>query len=135
MKNSQRRGERREEKGESKTSIFLLPPVRLGPISYFLFSIFFCACSTKSESTYQGKPTEVSSFSLRRNTIWSNAHPSGERFVLVDSEVVRVIDQAGDEVWGRRLSIGNLRSAVFCSKGVVVLGEEGTAFLNEDGLL
>ena len=46
-----------------------------------------------------------------------------------------MLDGSGDEIWGRRLSIGALRAATFCSKGVVVLGETGAAFLNEDGLL
>jgi hypothetical protein len=100
-----------------------------------LFFLLALACSAKSENIYQGEPKEVSSFSLRRNTIWSSPNQTGSHFVLVDSEVVRMMDQAGDEVWGRRLSIGSLRSAVFCSKGVVVLGETGGAFLTEDGLL
>jgi hypothetical protein len=97
--------------------------------------LLFVSCATPKEIVSSAPQKEITSFSLSRNILWSNADPTGERFVLVDSEVVRMLDDSGDELWGRRLSIGALRAATFCSKGVVVLGETGAAFLNEDGLL
>jgi hypothetical protein len=97
--------------------------------------LLFVSCTTPKEIGSSAPQKEITTFSLSRNILWSNADPAGERFVLVDTEVVRLLDDSGDEVWGRRLSIGALRAATFCSKGVVVLGETGAAFLNEDGIL
>lgn len=74
------------------------------------------------------------SFTLRRNLVWISSAPTQDRFVMVDPEVVRVLDREGTELWGRRLSIGKLKSAAFCLGGIVVVGEEGSARLSLDGL-
>ena len=97
--------------------------------------LFVSSCATTNEAASSTPQRQITTFSLSRNILWSTADPAGARFVLVDAEVVRMLDNSGDELWGRRLSIGALRAATFCSKGVVVLGENGAAFLNEDGLL
>jgi hypothetical protein len=92
------------------------------------------SCASPQASPPVTPPVEATTFSLRRNTLWGASSLDRKHFAMLDEEVIRVLDLSGDEVWGRRLSIGALQSATFCGGGWFVLGADGSAFLTQDGL-
>lgn len=92
------------------------------------------SCKEEPPAPYTGAPRQVISFTLPRALTHITLDAKGEQLLLTDPQVVRLLDNTGTELWGRRLSIGALQRASFCNSGIAVLGENGHAFLSMDGL-